>query len=134
MIPQFKQGGPTEKTRWYPPQIVSLAPEFTVAADRFCEYAHRLYALPIVHGEGGIVLEKDGARADRYHLECGERIVLKAGSLPSAHWGLPPCFSSWSRGKTASIVRQAYGKIGLTSLTGDSWWIWRANGIPLSCC
>ena len=63
MIPQFKQGGPTEKTRWYPPQIVSLAPEFTVAADRFCEYAHRLYALPIVHGEGGIVLEKDGARA-----------------------------------------------------------------------
>ncbi len=88
MIPQFKQGEPTEKTRWYPPQIVSLAPEFTVAADRFCEYAHRLYALPIVHGEGGIVLEKDSARADRYHLECGERIVLKAGSLPSAHWGL----------------------------------------------
>lgn len=89
MIPQPKQSKLTDEKHRYPLHVVSLSPEFTAAADRFCEYAQKVHDLSFSRGEDGIVLEKDDSiEESRCRLECGKKVILKAGSLQSAHWGL----------------------------------------------
>lgn len=88
MIPQPKQSKLTDEKHRYSLHIVSLSPEFTAAADRLCEYAQKAHGLSFTRGEDGIVLEKDSSLDEsRYRLECGEKVILKAGSLQGAHWG-----------------------------------------------
>lgn len=89
MIPQPKRCNLTGESRLYPLHIVCRSPELDPAADRFREYAQASLSLAFQKGEGGIVLEQDASlEEDRYCLECGARVTVRAGSLQSAHWGM----------------------------------------------